>query len=53
MCMPAAIKIGTTTIASMKTALDSIAVTTPAGQNNRLYAALVLVMAAPEFLVQK
>ena len=49
----AANQIGSATIASLKTALDSIAVTTTAGQNNRLYAALVLVMAAPEFLVQK
>ncbi len=49
----AANQIGSATIASMKTALDSIAVTTTAGQNNRLYAALVLVMASPEFLVQK
>ena len=49
----AANQIGSTTIASMKTALDSIAVTTTTGQNNRLYAAIVLVMAAPEYLVQK
>jgi hypothetical protein len=28
-------------------------VTTTAGQNNRLYAAITLVMAAPEYLVQK
>jgi uncharacterized protein (DUF1800 family) len=47
----AANQIGAATIASMKTALDTIAVTTPAGQNNRVYAAVLLVMAAPEFLV--
>ncbi len=49
----AANQISAATISAMKTALDSIAVTTTAGQNNRLYAALVLVMAAPEYLVQK
>jgi uncharacterized protein (DUF1800 family) len=49
----AAGQISAATIAAMKTALDSIAVTTTAGQNNRLYAAIVLVMAAPEYLVQK
>ncbi|MEO6716707.1 MAG: DUF1800 family protein [Novosphingobium sp.] len=49
----AAGQISAGTIASLKAALDSIAVTTTAGQNNRLYAAIVLVMAAPEYLVQK
>jgi uncharacterized protein (DUF1800 family) len=49
----AAGQISAGTIAAMKAALDSIAVTTTAGQNNRLYAAIVLVMAAPEYLVQK
>jgi uncharacterized protein (DUF1800 family) len=49
----AANQIGSATIAALKTALDSIAVATTAGQNNRLYAAIVLVMAAPEYLVQK
>lgn len=49
----AANQISTATIASMKTALDTIAVTTTAGQQNRVYAAILLVMAAPEFLVLK
>ncbi len=49
----AANQISAGTIASMKTALDTIAVATAAGQNNRLYAAILLVMAAPEYLVQK
>ncbi|MEY2926953.1 MAG: hypothetical protein RL367_1430 [Pseudomonadota bacterium] len=49
----AAGQISAATIASMKTALDTIATTTTAGQNNRLYAAIVLVMAAPEYLVLK
>jgi uncharacterized protein (DUF1800 family) len=49
----AANQISATTITSLKAALDSIAVTTSAGQTNRLIAAIVLVMAAPEYLVQK
>jgi uncharacterized protein (DUF1800 family) len=49
----AANQISAATIAQMKTALDTIAATTTTGVNNRIYAALVLVMAAPEFLVLK
>ena len=49
----AANQISAATITSLKAALDSIAVTTTAGQTNRLIAAIVLVMAAPEYLVQK
>ena len=37
----------------MQAALDTIDVTSAAGTNNRLYAALTLVMSAPEYLVQK
>ena len=47
----AANQISAATIAQMKTALDSIAATTAAGMNNRIYAAIVLVMASPEYLV--
>lgn len=47
----AAGQIGAATLASMKTALDSIAAGTASGINNRIYAALLLVMAAPEYLV--
>lgn len=47
----AANQISAATLARMKTALDSIAVATPAGINNRIVAALVLVMACPEYLV--
>src|SRR6267378_1925689 len=47
----AAGQISATTIAQMKTALDTIPATTSAGLNNRIYAALVLVMASPEYLV--
>ena len=49
----AANQIGATTIAQMKTALDTIVVTTSAGILNRTYAAIVLVMASPEYLVQR
>ncbi|WP_298196476.1 DUF1800 family protein [Novosphingobium sp.] len=47
----AANQISSATIAQMKTALDTIAVTTTAGINNRIYAAILLVMASPEYLV--
>ncbi len=49
----AAGQLSTATLSSLKTALDSINTGTPAGQNNRLYAALTLVMAAPEYIAQK
>lgn len=49
----AANQISAATIAQMKTTLDTIATTTSTGVNNRIYAALVLVMAAPEFLILK
>ncbi len=47
----AANQISAPTIALMKTALDTIATTTTAGTLNRIYAAIVLVMASPEYLV--
>jgi hypothetical protein len=37
----------------MQGALDTMDVSTAAGANNRLYAALTLIMCAPEYLVQK
>jgi hypothetical protein len=49
----AANQISAATIAQMKTALDTIATSTSTGINNRIYAALVLVMASPEYLVQR
>ena len=49
----AAGQLSAATLASLKTALDTVAVATSAGQLNRLHAALTLVMAAPEYLVQK
>ncbi len=47
----AANQISAPTIALMKNALDTIATTTTAGTLNRIYAAIVLVMASPEYLV--
>ena len=47
----AANQISTATIARMKAALDTIATGTAAGLTNRIVAALVLVLAAPEYLV--
>ena len=47
----AANQISAATIAQMKTALDTIATTTSTGINNRIYAAIVLVMASSEYLV--
>ncbi len=41
------------TITSLKTAIDTIATTTSAGKSNRLYAAITLVLASPEFILLK
>jgi hypothetical protein len=49
----AAGQISAATLTFMQNALDTIDVSTPAGVNNRLYAALTLIMCAPEYLVQK
>jgi hypothetical protein len=40
-------------LTALKTALDTVAVATPAGQTNRINAAITLVMVAPEYLTQK
>ncbi|MBV8503422.1 MAG: DUF1800 family protein [Paucibacter sp.] len=47
----AANQISAATLTQMKTALDTIATGSSAGLNNRIVAALVLVMASPEYLV--
>jgi len=47
----AANQISAATITQMKTALDTISTTTAAGINNRIYAAILLVMASPEYLI--
>jgi uncharacterized protein (DUF1800 family) len=49
----AAGQIDATTLAALKAALDSLPSGTATTRNNRIYAALVLVLAAPQFLVQK
>lgn len=49
----AAGQISTTTLSLMQSALDTIDTSTSTGTNNRLYAALTLVMCTPEYLVQK
>ena len=49
----AAGQLSAATLSLMQAALDTIDVSTTSGSNNRLYAALTLVMSAPEYLVQK
>ncbi len=49
----AAGQISAATIALMKAALDTISVATSTGITNRIQAAIVLVMASPEYLVQR
>ncbi len=49
----AAGQLSSATLSSLKSALDTIAVATPAGQANRINAAITLVMVAPEYLAQK
>jgi uncharacterized protein (DUF1800 family) len=49
----AAGQIGATSLATIRAALDGMAAGTGAARRNRVQAALVLVLAAPEFLVLK
>jgi Protein of unknown function (DUF1800) len=49
----AAGQVGATSLLTIKTALDGMAAGTDAARRNRVQAALVLVLAAPEFLVLK
>lgn len=49
----AANQLPAATLASLKTALDTVAVSTNAGKLNRIYAAIVLVMASPSYIAQK
>ncbi|WP_298194334.1 DUF1800 family protein [Novosphingobium sp.] len=49
----AANQISAPTIAKMKAALDTISVSTTTGLKNRIYAAILLVMASSEYLVQR
>ena len=47
----AANQISASTIAQIKTALDTIATSTTSGTLNRVYAAILLVMSSPEYIV--
>ena len=49
----AANQVSAATIAQIKSAVDSIATATPANLNNRVYTAILLVMASPEYLTLK
>ena len=49
----AAGQLSAPTLTTIRGAVDSIAATTPNGQLNRVYAAILLVMASPEYLTQK
>ena len=49
----AASQISAPTLATLKSALDTVPTDTDAGKLNRIYAALVLVLASPEYIVQK
>ena len=46
-------QLSATTVATIKTAVDSIGSTTAALQLQRVYTAILLAMAAPDYLVQK
>lgn len=49
----AAGQLSSATLTIMKTALDTMGTTTDAARLNKMYAALMLVLASPEFIVQK
>lgn len=46
-------QLNTVTLASIRTAISSISTATTAGQQNRVYAAILLTMACPQYIVQK
>jgi len=49
----AASQISNANVNSIIAAVNSISATTPAGKLNRVKAAIMLIMCAPEYLVQK
>jgi hypothetical protein len=49
----AAGQISSTNLAIINTAISSISTSTSAAQYNRIHAAILLVMAAPQYIVQK
>ena len=46
-------QLSATTLTSIRNAIGSISTTTTAGQQNRVYAAILLVMSCPQYIVQK
>jgi len=46
-------QLSAATLGLMQTALDTISVSTSAGVLSRIHAALILVLASPEYVVQK
>ncbi len=49
----AAGQLSSATVATIRDAIASIGATTDAGKNNRVWAAILMVMACPEYIVQK
>ena len=49
----AAGQLSAATVASIRGAVESISAATAAGRNNRVYTAILLTMASPEFIAQK
>lgn len=49
----AADRIGASSLGAMAAAIDAMSRATPVALNNRIYAALLMVLASPEFIVQK
>lgn len=49
----AANQVSAATIAQIKTAVDSIGVASPTDLQNRVYTAILLIMASPEYLILK
>jgi uncharacterized protein (DUF1800 family) len=46
-------QLSSATLASIKTAIETVSTSTSTGQKNRVYAAIVLTMASPQYIVQK
>lgn len=46
-------QLSSATLASIKTAIATFSTSTTTGQKNRVYAAIVLTMASPQYIVQK
>ncbi len=49
----AAGQLSASTVSTITTAITSISATSAAGQLTRVYAAILLVMASPQYIVQK